>query len=181
GPPPQANLTDSVESAGSGLRAKWASLEVPIQIGVVVGTVIVIAAFARFVLPAMLAAIGVGAVIAVLFIPYWLPTIVAFFRGHPNKAVIALVNFFFGWTFIGWFISLFWALTDPVVAGGQPVIVTVNNTANAGGATVSQNQPGPPNTPQQYRVGDVVNGHRFDGANWVPEGGTYQAPPPPPQ
>lgn len=180
--PSTANdFADTIDSAGGGLKAKWSSLETPVQIGLAVGAAVVGLVFVRYALPALLAAVGVGALIAVLFIPYWLPTIIAFFRGHPNKAVIALVNFFFGWTFVGWFISLFWALTDPVQGGGQSVIVNVTNTANAGGATINQGQPAAGQAPpQQYRVGDVVNGYRFDGVNWLPEGGPQQAPPAPP-
>lgn len=190
-PPAPADFSDTIETASGGLKAKWQSFELPIQIGLVIGAVVVFGAFARYILPAMLAAMGAAAVIAVLFVPYWLPTIIAFFRGHPNKAVIALVNFFFGWTFIGWFICLFWALTNPVANGGQSVIVNVSNSAVAGGPPqymaqpvvgYGQPQPAPPAMGQgpQYRVGDVVNGYRFDGTNWVPEPGPQQAPPPPP-
>jgi hypothetical protein len=39
----------------------------------------------------------------------FLPTVVARSRNHPNAAAIFLVNLFFGWTFIGWMVSLLWA------------------------------------------------------------------------
>jgi 4-hydroxybenzoate polyprenyltransferase len=39
----------------------------------------------------------------------FLPTVVARSRNHPNTAAIFLVNLLFGWTFIGWVVSLLWA------------------------------------------------------------------------
>lgn len=42
---------------------------------------------------------------------YLLPTIVAALRGRHRIAPVALVNFFFGWTVIGWIIALIWATT----------------------------------------------------------------------
>jgi hypothetical protein len=42
---------------------------------------------------------------------FLLPTIIAFVRGH-NTLAIFLLNFFFGWTVIGWFWALIWAVTD---------------------------------------------------------------------
>ncbi|HEX6494302.1 MAG TPA: superinfection immunity protein [Acidobacteriaceae bacterium] len=44
---------------------------------------------------------------------YFLPTLVAKSRLHPNTSAIFLVNLFFGWTFVGWVISLIWASTRP--------------------------------------------------------------------
>jgi hypothetical protein len=40
---------------------------------------------------------------------YFLPTIVAALRSHPSAGAIFAVNFFFGWTFIGWIICFVWA------------------------------------------------------------------------
>jgi hypothetical protein len=58
---------------------------------------------------------------------YFLPTIVAFARKHPNSVAIAALNFFLGWTIAGWVISLVWALKDPtpqqVVVVQQPIVV----------------------------------------------------------
>ncbi len=39
-------------------------------------------------------------------IAYLLPSIVAVTRGHPQVGPIVVVNFFFGWTILGWI----WAL-----------------------------------------------------------------------
>ena len=44
---------------------------------------------------------------------YMLPTIEAKFRGHTNIASIGLVNFFLGWSLIGWVVALVWAFKKP--------------------------------------------------------------------
>lgn len=40
---------------------------------------------------------------------YFVPTIVAFKKGQPNKVSIFLLNLFLGWSLIGWVIALVWA------------------------------------------------------------------------
>jgi hypothetical protein len=52
---------------------------------------------------------GFAFALALLF----LPTLVAKSRNHPNTLAIFLVNLFFGWTFIGWVVSLVWACMRP--------------------------------------------------------------------
>jgi hypothetical protein len=49
--------------------------------------------------------------VALLALLYFLPTIVAANRGH-GIALVLLLNLFFGWTVIGWFILLVWALVS---------------------------------------------------------------------
>jgi hypothetical protein len=46
-----------------------------------------------------------------LFGLYFLPTILGAQRSHDNVTGLFLVNFFFGWTGIGWIAALIWALT----------------------------------------------------------------------
>ena len=41
---------------------------------------------------------------------YFLPTIIAAARSKYDVAAIFVLNFFLGWTFIGWIIALVWAL-----------------------------------------------------------------------
>ena len=41
---------------------------------------------------------------------YFLPTVLAFHRGKRNSVPILLINFFFGWTLLGWVATLAWAL-----------------------------------------------------------------------
>jgi hypothetical protein len=45
---------------------------------------------------------------------YWIPTILAVSNKKANAGAICALNFFLGWTLIGWVIALVWALTvDP--------------------------------------------------------------------
>lgn len=53
---------------------------------------------------------------------YFIPTIIAFARGKSNKAAILALNFFLGWSLIGWVVSLVWAL-----ANEQPQQVVIYN------------------------------------------------------
>jgi Superinfection immunity protein len=81
--------------------------------------------------------VGITFSLALLF----LPTLVAKSRNHPNVLPIFLVNLFFGWTFVGWVISLVWACTRPaapvyyapvysaVIASPHPRAVANSTTA----------------------------------------------------
>lgn len=51
--------------------------------------------------------LGVGGIVL-----YFLPSIIAYKRGHANKGIILLINFLLGWTFLGWAGSLVWAFID---------------------------------------------------------------------
>ena len=48
--------------------------------------------------------------LTVLFLMYWLPTIIAIMRRTPSALGVAALNFFLGWTVIGWIIALVIAL-----------------------------------------------------------------------
>ena len=48
--------------------------------------------------------------IAVLFVMYWLPTIIVVLRRTPFALSVAAVNFFLGWTIIGWVVALVMSL-----------------------------------------------------------------------
>ena len=56
-----------------------------------------------------------------LFVMYWLPTIIAIARHTQSALGVAALNFFLGWTGIGWVLALIWAL-----AASPPVIVIEN-------------------------------------------------------
>jgi hypothetical protein len=45
---------------------------------------------------------------------YMIPTIIAICRDHHQCGAIAIVNFFFGWTFIGWVVALAWSASHVV-------------------------------------------------------------------
>jgi hypothetical protein len=57
-----------------------------------------------------------------LVLMYWLPTIIAIARQAPSAIGIAAFNFFLGWTVIGWFVALVWALA----AHNRQVIIIEN-------------------------------------------------------
>jgi predicted membrane protein len=58
----------------------------------------------------------------VAFVLHFLPVFVAGSRHAEHFWWILLINFFFGWTLIGWVIALIWALSDrpKVVYGYAP-------------------------------------------------------------
>jgi hypothetical protein len=56
-----------------------------------------------------------------LLLGYFVPTILAFRRRHPQIMAIVALNLFLGWTFLGWLGALIWALV-------------VNNDGNESGA-----------------------------------------------
>lgn len=64
-------------------------------------------------------------ILVFLLFPYFLPTIVAFARRKDNAGGVFVLNFFLGWTLIGWVVCLVWALSD------NRTTVIVNNTSPA--------------------------------------------------
>jgi hypothetical protein len=51
--------------------------------------------------------------VVILVVCYFIPTVVAFSRGHHNAGAICALNVFLGWTVVGWVTALVWALTRP--------------------------------------------------------------------
>ena len=45
------------------------------------------------------------------FLLYFLPSFVAFNRGHHNRKAILVLNLFLGWSGLGWIIALIWSFT----------------------------------------------------------------------
>ena len=58
-----------------------------------------------------------------LLVMYWVPTIVAVIRRTPAARGVAVVNFFLGWTIIGWIVALVMALAAPPAAQRVPIYV----------------------------------------------------------
>jgi hypothetical protein len=48
------------------------------------------------------------------FVMYFLPSIIALARSKRDIAGIVLLNFFLGWTLIGWVVALVWAVKTDV-------------------------------------------------------------------
>lgn len=158
------------------LKSKWSELQRPVQLAVAALAAVVAIVVIWKVLPALVAAMGLAMFVLLLFVPYWAPTIVAFVRKHPSKGAVLALNFFLGWTFVGWIVSLVWALSDNAVRNGQTIIV--NNNVAAGHQPVVANASIAPAAAPQYQVGDVVNGHRFNGVSWTPLAVDAPASPP---
>ena len=84
--------------------------------------------------------IGIALALAI----YWAPTIVAIFKKHPHLVGIIVINFFFGWTLIGWIASFIWAFIIP-----QPPQIIVQQVPVAPGMLpppVAAPIPEPPKT-----------------------------------
>ena len=50
------------------------------------------------------------------FVMYFLPSIIALARGKRDLLAIFLLNFFLGWSVIGWFVALIWAAKNDLPA-----------------------------------------------------------------
>ena len=51
-------------------------------------------------------------IISIIF--YFIPSIIAFHKSHLSKGAILALNFFLGWTLLGWVAALVWSLKyDP--------------------------------------------------------------------
>jgi hypothetical protein len=149
----------TVSNSKLSLISKWSNLETPAKVGVGVGGLVVSGIFIAL-LKVLIVGLGIFGLIALLFVPYWIPTIIAFRRKHPSKLSIFALNMFLGWTFFFWIISLVWSLSNNQ-AGQTPTIV-INNIS---GSPTDQTLPTPP---PAYKVGQVVNGYKFNGQGWDP-------------
>jgi Superinfection immunity protein len=49
--------------------------------------------------------LGLGLLVAAIAI-YFLPTIIAFERGHAQRGMVAVIDIFLGWTLVGWVVAL---------------------------------------------------------------------------
>jgi len=178
------SLFNAASDTANGLRSKWNELEPVAKVALALVGLVIAVLFARFILPALAAAMGLGLLLLILFVPYWAPTIIAFIRKHPSKLAIGAVNFFFGWTFLGWVISLVWSLSNS--SSNQVHQQVIVNNVVAAPAPAHMAPPAQLPNGGQAQVGDVVNGHRFNGMQWVPINdtppmATIQPPPPPAQ
>lgn len=50
-------------------------------------------------------------ILLVLFFLYFVPSVIAINRQHPQVGPIVIINLFFGWSLIGWVIALAWAVS----------------------------------------------------------------------
>jgi hypothetical protein len=55
-----------------------------------------------------------------VFCGYFLPSVIAGARNHPNTGAIFLVNILVGWTIGGWAWALIWAITTKIDRPQEP-------------------------------------------------------------
>jgi hypothetical protein len=130
---------EQLEGPMNEVKAKWGQLTAPVRMGVIAAAVVIGLIVILKILPALVAVLGIGLFLMILFIPYWIPTIIAFVRKHPSRGGILALNFFFGWTFVGWVGSLAWALSDNSARAGQQTVIV--NTTVAGAPTTVAGTP----------------------------------------
>ncbi|HEV2694732.1 MAG TPA: superinfection immunity protein [Verrucomicrobiae bacterium] len=78
--------------------------------GVVVAASAIVKIINRGAAQSVEAVILLAALIALSLAIYFLPSYLAYKRNHKNLLAIAALNVLTGWTFVGWVISLVWAL-----------------------------------------------------------------------
>ncbi len=83
-------------------------LMIAIMSFLVIGTLIGGLQFLGLALVVLLALILVAGCVVL----YFLPSIIAYERGHASKDIILLIDFLLGWTFLGWVGCIVWALID---------------------------------------------------------------------
>lgn len=81
---------------------------------------------------------------------YFLPTIIATARKNSNTIGIFLINFFLGWTLLGWIGAIIWAFSS---GAKQTPTVIVHNTSQS----YSQEYKGEKPEPRQQIQPDVTN------------------------
>ncbi len=67
---------------------------------------------------ALTGVVGVVVIVAAVLVGgalYFLPTLIAIVRRKRNSMAIFLMNFFLGWTFIGWVVALVWSVSYEAV------------------------------------------------------------------
>ncbi len=57
--------------------------------------------------------------IFILLFIYFVPTFIAYSRQHKNALAIFILNLFLGYTFIGWVVSLIWAVYNSETKTGK--------------------------------------------------------------
>jgi hypothetical protein len=60
-------------------------------------------------------------VLSIFSVPYFVPSIIAFAKHKTNRFVILALNFFLGWTAVGWIVALVLAIKpDDVTPAKAP-------------------------------------------------------------
>lgn len=102
------------------LASKWVKVAAKVlAAAVVIGLAAVIVYFAKDAMASSTPEQGefltvaiktIGAALAGLLL-YFLPTVIAAYRLHPNAAPVFVVNLFLGWTLVGFVVALAWSVS----------------------------------------------------------------------
>ena len=68
-------------------------------------------------------------IISVFSFLYLLPTGIAVGRKRSNTGSIFVLNFFLGWTLVGWVIALIWAVAEDAKKSLQVPVMPVTHSA----------------------------------------------------
>ena len=93
------------------------------------------------------AVIAAAAVVVALPL-YFLPVIIAYLRPGPDRASVAIVGVFLGWTYVGWVVALALAVRD-----GRPAVVVVTERGYARPNDVTNRNPAVRDEPDVSRAG----------------------------
>ncbi|MFG1184366.1 superinfection immunity protein [Xanthobacter aminoxidans] len=95
---------------------------------------------------------------------YFIPSFVARNRNHAQKSAIFWLNFFTGWSFIGWVAALIWALTNPTVVSTEPTGTREKYISDTPRSRISQNEKICPRCAESVKAAALVCrycGHEF--------------------
>jgi hypothetical protein len=109
------------------------------------------------------ALVGIGLILlwAVGLFFYFLPTVVGYSRKRPNITAIFLVNFFFGWSVIGWVVALVWAISNAAAPAQQNIIIQNSQNFDMPKATHADKMKNLQNL-KELLDGGVINQQEFD-------------------
>jgi hypothetical protein len=129
---------------------------------IVVGVILAVYVAAALLIPDVVEAVASIILVSLFWMGavllYLVPSGIAIYRKHASTGGIVALNIFGGLLCgLGWIGALIWSLSDPA---SKSTTVEITNTTT--GAI------NPPPSATVYQVGDVVNGHRFNGVDWVP-------------
>ena len=77
---------------------------------------------------------------------YFVPSIVAFARRHHNKSGILALNFFLGWTLVGWVVALVWSVSSTAV-----VVLSASEPQRPSAAISAEDRRACPNCAEMIR------------------------------
>lgn len=131
--------------------------------------------------PISVVLVVVAWVLTLFTLGYLLPWAIAESRGRSNHGAVGLINFFLGWSLIGWVVALVMACQSHQVVGGHTTVVVAQNFAPAPSydtpsyATPSHDTPSLDTAPRPlaapgpgwYLAPDGSGQQFWDGAAWT--------------